>query len=110
MPVVVLCSGDVAHGVVEGQAKDLDVEVNGVAGQIAFGPAPVAVLDDEAGIGGQKVIARLAGDGLESALLEQWQQRSQPSGADLLARPASGGRPQGLKRWVGHSLFANGVE
>ena len=29
----------------------MDVEVNGVAGQIAFGPAPVAVFDDETGIG-----------------------------------------------------------
>ena len=36
------CAGDLAHGVVEGQAEDLDVEVNGVAGQISFGPAPVA--------------------------------------------------------------------
>jgi hypothetical protein len=35
---------------VEGQAEDLDLEVNGVAGQIALGTAPEAVLDDEAGI------------------------------------------------------------
>ena len=32
---------DLAHGVVEGQPEDLDVEVNGVASQIAFWPAPV---------------------------------------------------------------------
>ena len=50
-PPAGLCAGDLAHGVVEGQAKNLDVEVNGVAGQIAFGPAPVAVFDDETGIG-----------------------------------------------------------
>ncbi len=83
-----LCAGDLAHGVVEGQAEDLDVEVNGVAGQIAFRPAPVAVFDDEAGIGGQATIARLAGDELESALLEQRHQRCQPGGADLLPRPS----------------------
>ena len=64
-------AGDLAHGVVEGQTEDLDMEVNGVAGQIAFGPAPVAVFDDEAGIGGQNEIARLAGDELESAFLEK---------------------------------------
>ena len=72
----------------EGQAEDLDVEVDGVAGQVAFGPAPVAVFDDEAGIGGQNEIARLACDELESALLEQRDQRGEAGGADLLARPA----------------------
>ncbi len=40
-------AGNLAHGVVEGQAENLDVEVNGVARQIAFGPATVAVFDDE---------------------------------------------------------------
>jgi len=70
-PAVVLRSGDLAHGVVEGQAEDLDVEVNGVARQISFGPAPVGVFDEEAGIGGQNKIARLARDELEAALLEQ---------------------------------------
>ena len=58
-----------AHGVVEGQAEDLDKEVDGVAGEVVLGPAsawlrrgrpaPVAVLEDEAGIGGQNEIARL---------------------------------------------------
>jgi hypothetical protein len=38
---------------VEGQAQDLDGEVNGIAGQISFRPAPIGVLDDETGIGGQ---------------------------------------------------------
>jgi len=38
-PPAGLCAGDLAHGIVEGQAKNLDVEVNGVAGQIAFWPA-----------------------------------------------------------------------
>ena len=60
---------DLTHGIVEGQAEDLDMEVNGVAGQIALRPAPVAVLDDETGIGRQNKIACLPCDELESALL-----------------------------------------
>jgi len=59
------------HGVAEGQAEDLVMEVNGVAGQIALGSAPVAVLDDGAGIGGQGKIARFAFDQFQVALLEQ---------------------------------------
>ena len=58
-------AGDLAHGVVEGQAEDLDKEVDGVAGQIALGPAPVAVFDDEAGEGGQNEVAGLLFDELE---------------------------------------------
>ena len=65
-----LRAGELAHGVVEGQAEHLDVEVNGIAGEVAFGPAPVAVFDDQAGIGGQNKIARLARDELESAFFE----------------------------------------
>ena len=72
----------------ERQAEDLDVEVNGVAGQIALGPAPVTVLDDETRIGGQAKIARLPLHELETALFEQRNQRGEPGGADLLARPA----------------------
>ena len=41
-----LGSSDLAHGVVEGQAEDLGAEVEGVAGQIALGPAPIGVFDD----------------------------------------------------------------
>ena len=74
-PVVRLCTDDLAHGVVEGQAEDLDMEVNGVAGEVAFGPAPVAVFDDETGMGGRSKVVRLARDELEAALLEQWHQR-----------------------------------
>jgi hypothetical protein len=65
MPAARLCSGDLAHGIVEGQTEHLGVEVNGIAGQVAFRPAPEGVFDDEAGIGGQKKIARLAGDEIE---------------------------------------------
>ena len=42
--------------------QDLDEEVNGVAGQVALGPAPVVVFNDQARKGGQNKIARLAFD------------------------------------------------
>ena len=100
---------DLAHGVVEGQAEDLDMEVNGVAGEVAFGPAPVGVLDDEAGIGGQDEIARLAGDEFEAPLLQERNQWNESGGADLLARPARSLRTATTKRWVGHSLSSSGV-
>ncbi len=107
-PAAVLCAGDLAHGVVEGQAEDLDVEVNGVAGEVAFWPAPVGVLDDEAGIGGQNKIARLMRDELESAFFQKRDQWSQARGADLLTRPPGAWRTT-MRRWVGHSLFSSGV-
>ena len=47
-----LGSGDLAHGIVEGKAQDLDKEVDGVAGQIALWPAPVAVFEQQAWVGG----------------------------------------------------------
>ena len=88
MPVAgLLCAGDVTHGVVEGQSQDLDMEVNGVAGEVALRPAPVAVFDDEAGIGGQNKIARLTRHELESMFLQQRRQGREPGGADLLTRP-----------------------
>ena len=43
MPAVDLSAGDLAHGVVEGQAEHLDVEVDGVAAQIPLRPAPITV-------------------------------------------------------------------
>ena len=89
----------------EGEAEDLDVEVNGVAGEVSFGPAPVTVFDEETGVGRQNKIARLAFDDLEAALLQERNQRGQSGGADLFARP-----PDIFKRWVGHSLFSNAVE
>ena len=87
-PAAGLLTGNLAHGVVEGQAEDLDVEVDGIASEVAFGPAPVTVFDDEAGIGGQNKIARLACDELESVFLEQWRQGRESRGANLLARPS----------------------
>ena len=80
-----LGSSDLAHGVVEGQAEDLGTEVDGVAGQIALGPAPIGVFDDQTGIGGQGKIAGLACRQVESALLEEPNQWRQPGGADLLS-------------------------
>ena len=53
----------------EGQAEHLDMEVNGIAGQIALRPAPVGVFNDETGIGGQNKIVRFAWDDLESVFL-----------------------------------------
>ena len=108
--MVGLCAGDLTHGVVEGEAEDLDVEVNGVAGEVTLRPAPVAVFDDETGIGGQNKIAGLAGDEFQFTLLEQWHQRREPGGADLVAGPPWAGGATAKWRGVGHSLFSNGVE
>ena len=73
-PVADLCSGDLAHSVVEGQAQDLDKEVDSVAGQITIRPAPVAVFEDQTGIGGQNKIAGLAFHECQSAFVEQRRQ------------------------------------
>ena len=88
----------------EGQAEHLDVEVNGVAGEVAFWPAPIAVFDDQAGIGRQNKIACVPRNEFKSALLEQRDQRGNAGGADLFAGPALT-----FKQWVGHSLYASGV-
>jgi hypothetical protein len=48
----------VLHGLVKGEAQDLNKEVNGVAGPVPLGPAPIAVFDDQAGKGGQQEVAR----------------------------------------------------
>ena len=52
-PAVVLDAGDLVHGIMEGQTENLNVEVNRIAGKVALGRAPVAVFDNETGIGGQ---------------------------------------------------------
>ena len=39
--------GEGAHGVVKRPLEDLRMEVDRVAAEVAFGPAPVACLDDE---------------------------------------------------------------
>lgn len=63
-------SGDVAHGVVEAQAEHAHEEVDGVAGQVALGPAPVAVFNEQSWIGGQR------------------NERGEPGGADLVTSRA----------------------
>ncbi len=74
------------------------MEVNGVAGQVSFGPAPIRVFDDQTGIAGQNQIFRLAWVELESRC------RSGASGANLAARICSRvqrrPRPVGLREWV----------
>jgi hypothetical protein len=55
-----LCAGDGAHGVVKAHSQNLDEQVDGVAGQIPFRPAPVAVFEDQTGMGGQFKVARLS--------------------------------------------------
>ncbi len=75
------------------------MEVDGVAGEVAFGPSPVAILDDETGKGRQKVVAAPAFKQLKVSFLKQRQERSQSGGADLLASPACGRRS---KRGVDH--------
>ena len=70
MGVALSGAGDLTHGVVEGQAQDLDAKVNGVAGQAALGPPPIGVFEDQARIGRQGKVARLALDQLKPALLE----------------------------------------
>jgi len=104
-PAVILCvrlrgalrcdgAGDLAHGVVEGQAEHLDVEVDGVAGHVSLWPAPVAVFDDESGIGRQLEVARLFFDELEAAVLEQGNQGRHAGGADCRSSKATLGKGQ----------------
>ena len=68
---LLLAGDNLAHGVVKRQAEHAHEEVNGVAGQIAFGPAPVTVFDDKAGISGQGKVARLAWEELHPVFFEQ---------------------------------------
>ena len=99
-----LSGGDPAHGVIKGQAQDLDEEVNGIASQVALGPTPITVFKQEDLVGGQFEVAGGPFDELEAPPLEQRGQRSHAGGSDLLARPAAG-----ATREVGRSHFASGV-
>jgi hypothetical protein len=56
--------GDLAHGVVEGQAEDLGIEVGGIAGQVALGEAllfflPFYVIPCQLGLTGIKPTLRV---------------------------------------------------
>lgn len=75
---------DLVHGLVEAQAEDLDKEVNGIAGPVTLGPAPIAVFEDETRKGGQKEIARFLFKQLESPFMKQWPERRHAGGADLV--------------------------
>ncbi len=66
-----LLSGDLAHGVVEAQAQNLNEEVDGVAGQVASRPLPIAVFDDQIRIGGLLVVFRFAFEKLKPAPLQE---------------------------------------
>jgi hypothetical protein len=83
-----LGGGDVAHGIVKRHPQHLDEEVDGVAGQVPFRPAPVGVFDEEAGKGGSLEVACLPFDELELAFLEQWNQGRLPGSTDLFTGPA----------------------
>jgi hypothetical protein len=54
---VQLLAGDLAYGVVEGQSEHAHEEVDGIAGLVALGPAPVTVLEDQARISRPAMIA-----------------------------------------------------
>ena len=80
------------------------MKVDGVSREVALGPTPVGVFDDETDIGGQNKVVGFAGDELEPALLKKGDERGEAGIADLFTRPA----------WLrviegGHSLFSNGV-
>ena len=103
-----------AHGVVEGQTQNLDKEVDGVASEVSLGPAPIAVFDQQSSVVGQFEVASGPLDELESAFLEQGDQRGEPGGTDLVAGPAWSLRSAKwgalIKAGVGHSLSSSGVE
>ena len=61
----VVWSGDLAHGVVEGPAEDPVEKVDGGVGEVALGPAPVGVFDNQTRISGQKKIAAGLGEELD---------------------------------------------
>ncbi len=73
------------HRVVEGEAQDLDEEVDGVTSFVPLWPAPIAVFEDQALEGTQKEVARHLFQRLQSLLLKQWTRRGQSGGADLSA-------------------------
>jgi len=64
--------GDGAHGVVEAHPQHLDEKVDGVAGQCALGPAPVALFEDQARMAGQLKVAGFPFEELQAAPLQEW--------------------------------------
>lgn len=80
----------------KGQLQNMDKEVDGVPFEVALVPAPIRFFDDEAGKGGQLEVARLLVDEVEAAFLQERDQRSQASSADLFPRPARGVEVHGV--------------
>ena len=66
-----LLAGDLAHGIVERQAENLDEEVNGISSEVALGPAPITVFEQEALVRGQFEVLGGPFDELEAPPLEQ---------------------------------------
>jgi len=91
----------------EGSPEHLDVEVDGVAALISFGPAPITFFHDETGEVGHQTVAS---SGLDEEMATFFQQRGEIgfSGvADLFTGPR---RHRFLfVRGVGHSLSSSGV-
>ena len=92
-----LRTNNLAHGFVEGKAKDLDKEVDGITGFVLLGPAPIGVFDKQAFEGGQFDVLSGQLKHLEAAFFEQRGQRRDAGGADLFScPPGCGGRLQRL--------------
>jgi len=102
-----LFADDLSHGIIERKPEDFDVKVDGISGQVAFGPTPVGVFDDEADVGGQDEVVGIACDELEPALLKKGDERSEACIADLFARPAR--QLVAIDGSDGHSHFSSGV-
>ena len=101
---------DRLHGLMERQSQDLNVEVNGVAGLVVRGPAPIAVFEEQALERGHLEVAGGQFEELEAAFLEQGRQRGHAGRADLLPGPPGPWRAGGVKARVGRSHDASGVE
>jgi hypothetical protein len=65
-------AGNLAHGLVEGQAEHPHKEINGVAFQISLRPAPVAVFDEQTWVIGQFEVAGGRLDQFQPALSTIW--------------------------------------
>lgn len=94
---------DSVHGFVEREPLDFDEEVDGVPGQIALGPAPIAVFDGESAVGGDGKISGLALDEGETVFFQERSQLHFSGGADLFFGPGLGGAGA-IRRARCHSL------
>ena len=101
---------DFLHGVVEREAKDLDEEVDGIAGKLPLGPAPVGLFDEETRMVDQLVVAPLTLEQGEAPSVEEGEDRCHPGGTDLIARPSGRGSDGESRGWGCHGLFSSEVE